>query len=97
MTVAVSLGIKKREVVQVHHAATVRSVSISEQKPKQIVLFAVDALFFGGSGPNGEIGDVIDDSSEGLTVSVVEHDLVDGRETSVILPHLVRRTVNLGA
>ena len=50
-------------------------------------------------GGNGKIGDVIDDSSEGLPVCVVEHDLVDGRETSLItvLPHLVRLSVNLGA
>ena len=94
MAVAVSLGIMKREVVVVHHAASVRSISISEQKPEQIVLLAVDALFLRSSGPNGEIGDVIDDNSEGLPVSVVEQGLVDGRETSFTFPHLVRLSVN---
>ena len=41
--------------------------------------------------------DVIDYSSERLPVSVVEHNLVDGRETSfliAVLPHLVCRSVN---
>ena len=97
MAVAVSFGVKKREVVRVHHAASVRPISVSEQKSQQIVLLSVYSLFFGCGGPNGEIGDVIDDSSEGLPVSVVEHGLVDGRETSLItmFAHLVRLSVEL--
>ena len=90
MAVAVSFGVKKREVVRVHHTASVRPISISRQKPEQIVLFAVDSLFLSCGCPNGQVRDVIDDCSEGLPVSVVEHGLVDGRKTNmVILPHLV--------
>ena len=65
----------------------------------QIVFLAVDALFLRSGGPDGEIGDVIDYSSERLPVSVVEHNLVDGRETSfliAVLPHLVCRSVRFG-
>ena len=54
-------------------------------------------LYF--SGPNGEIGDVIDDSSEGLPVSVFEHDLVDSREASLIaaiLAHLACGLMKFG-
>ena len=96
VAVAVSLGIMKREVVIVHHAASFRSVPVSGQKPKKVVFLPVCSFFFGGGGPNGKIGDVIDDSSEGLPVSVVEHDLVDCRETSLItvFDHLVRLSVN---
>ena len=66
---------------------------------RRLYFFPSVPFFFGGGGPNGEIGDVIDDSSEGLPVSVVEHGLVDGRETSLItvFAHLVRLSVNLGS
>ena len=90
MAVAVSFGVKKREVVRVHHAASVWSISVAREKPEKIVLLAVDSFLLSCGCPNGQVRDVIYDSSEGLPVSVVEHGLVDGRKASmIIVGHLV--------
>ena len=51
---------------------------------------AVFALFFSCSCPDSEVLDVLDDSSEGLPVSLVKHGFVDGWKASmIILTHLV--------
>ena len=90
MAVAVSFGVKKREVVQVHLAASVWSFAIAWKEPEQVVFLAVFALLFSCSCPDSEVLDVLDDSSEGLPVSLVKHGLVDGWKASmIILAHLV--------
>ena len=90
MAVAVSFGVKKREAVRVHHAASVWSISVAREKPEKVVLLAVDSFLLSCGCPNGQVRDVIDDSSEGLPVSIVEHGLVDGWKASmIILAHFV--------
>ena len=94
MAVAMSFGVKKREVVQVHLAASVWSFSIAWEEPEQIVFLAVYSFLLSCGCPNGQVRDVIDDSSEGLPVSLVEHRLVDGwKARLVVLAHLVRLSV----
>jgi len=90
VAVAVSFGVKKREAVRVHHAASVWSISVAREKPEKVVLLAVDSFLLSCGCPNGQVRDVIYDSSEGLPVSVVEHGLVDSRKASLsIFAHLV--------
>ena len=48
------------------------------------------AFLFSCSCPDSQVLDVLDDSSEGLPVSLVKHGLVDGWSASmIILAHLV--------
>jgi len=48
------------------------------------------AFFLSRGGPDSQVLDVLDDSDEGLPVSLVEHVLVDGRKASmIVLAHLV--------
>jgi len=90
VSVAVSFGVKKREVVHVHLAASALSFAVSWEEPEQVIFLAVFAFLFSCSCPDGQVRDIIDDSSEGLPVSLVEHGLVDCWKASmIILAHLV--------
>ena len=83
-------GVKKRKVVQVHLAASVWSFAIAWKEPEQVVFLAVFSFLLSCCGPNSQVLDILDDSSEGLPVSLVKHGLVDGWKASVIiLAHLV--------
>jgi len=90
MAVAVSFGVKKREVVHVHLAASAFSFSVAREQPEQVIFLSIVAFFFSRGGPDSQFLDVLDDSCEGLPVSLVEHVLVDGWKASmIILAHLV--------
>jgi len=90
VALAVSLGVKKRKVVHGHLAASVWSFAITWKEPEQVVFPAVLALLFSCCCPDSQVLDVLDDSSEGLPVSLVKHGLVDGWKASmIILAHLV--------
>jgi len=90
MAVAVSFSVKKREVVHVYLAASAFSFAVAREQPEQVIFLAIVALFFSCCGPDSQVLDVLDDISEGLPVSLVEHVLVDGRKASMIVPpHLV--------
>jgi len=90
MVVAVSLGVKKREVVHVYLAAYAFSFAVAREQPEQVVFLAIIPFLFSCCGPDSQVLDVLDDCGEGLPVSLVEHVLVDGRKASIIvLAHLV--------
>ena len=73
-----------------HLAASALSFAIAWKEPEQIIFLAVFALLFSCSCPDSEVLDVLDDSSEGLPVSLVKHGLVEGRKASmIILAHLI--------
>jgi len=87
MAVAVSFGVKKREVVHVYLAF---SFAVAREQPEQVILLSIVAFFFSRGGPDSQVLDVLDDSGEGFPVSLVEHVLVDGRTASmIVLAHLV--------
>ena len=88
MAVAVSFGVKKREVDHVYLAASAFSFAVA--RPEQVVFLAVVSLLFSCCSPDSQVLDVIDDCGEGLPVSLVQHVLVDGRKASMtVLAHLV--------
>jgi len=90
MAVAVSFGVKTREVVHVYLAASAFSFAVSREQPDQVVFLAVYSLLLSCYCPESQVLDVLDDCCEGLPVSLVKHVLVDGRKASmIVLAHLV--------
>ena len=90
MAVAVSFGVKKREVVHVHLAASAFSFAVAWKQPEKVIFLAVFSFLFSCSCPDSQVLDVFDDSSEGLPVSLVKQGVVDGWKASmIILAHLV--------
>jgi len=74
MAVAVSFGVKKREV---YLAASAFSFAVLREQPEQVVFLAVYSLLLSCFCPYSQSLDVFDDCGEGLPVSLVEHVLVD--------------------
>ena len=95
VAVAVSFGVKKREVVHVCLAVSAFSFAVAREQPKQVVFLAVVSLLFSCCSPDSQVLGVLDDCGEGLPVSLVEHVVVDGRKASmIVLAHLASVDVN---
>jgi len=59
MAVAMSFGVKKREVVHVHLAASAFSFAVALEQPEQVIFLAVVSLLLSCSGPDSQVLDVL--------------------------------------
>jgi len=90
MAVAVSFGVKKREVVHVYRTTSAFSCAVAREQPEQVVFLVIVSFLFSCCGADRQVLYVLDDCGEGLPVSLLEHVLVDGRKASmIVLAHLV--------